>query len=75
MFKDQSIFLAMVINKTFPRSPRPLYQNEVTCKCSAVDMENIFHSQANKTHYHKKGCALGLVLKLRVFGTRKWLFS
>ena len=32
----------------------------------------IFHSHANKTHFHKKGCALGLILKVRVFGTRKW---
>ena len=32
-------------------------------------MEMIFHSHANKTHFHKKGCAL---LKVRNFGTRKW---
>ena len=50
LLKDQSIFPAMVINKPFPSSPGPLYQNEVTCKCSAFDMEMIFHSQANKTH-------------------------
>ena len=35
-------------------------------------MEMIFHSHANKTHFHKKGCALSLILKARVFGTRKW---
>ena len=35
-------------------------------------MEMILHSHANKTHFHKKGCALGLILKLRVFGTQKW---
>ena len=58
------------INGPFPSSPWPLYQNEV--KCSAFDMEMIFHSHANKTHFHKKGCALGLILKVRVFGTRKW---
>ena len=52
------------INRPFPSSPGPLYQNEV--KCSAFDMEMIFHSQANKTHFHKKGCALGLILKVRV---------
>ena len=46
----------------------PLYQKEV--KCSAFDMEMIFHSHVSKTHFHKKGCALGLILKLRVFGTR-----
>ena len=34
-------------------------------------MEMIFHSHANKTHFHKKGCALDLILKVRVFGTRK----
>ena len=57
-------------DRPFPSSPVPLYQNEV--KCSAFDMEIIFHSHANKTHFHKRGCALGLVLKVRVFGTRKW---
>ena len=28
-------------------------------------MEMIFHSHANKTHFHKKDCALGLILKVR----------
>ena len=45
-----------------------LYQNE----CSAFDVEMIFHSQANKTRFDKKGCVLGLILKVRGFGTRKW---
>ena len=57
-------------NRSFPSSPGPLYQNEV--KCSAFDKEMIFHSHSNKTHFYKKGCALGLILKVRVFGTRKW---
>ena len=35
-------------------------------------MEMIFHSHANKTHFHKRGCAFSLILKVRVFGTRKW---
>ena len=35
-------------------------------------MEIIFHSHAIKTHFHKKGCVLSLILKVRVFGTRKW---
>ena len=51
----------------------PLYQNEV--RCSAFDMEMIFHSHANKIHFHNKGCALDLILKVRVFGTRKWPIS
>ena len=35
-------------------------------------MEISFHSHANKTHFHKKGCAPSLILKVRVFGPRKW---
>ena len=35
-------------------------------------MEVIFHSHPNKTHFHKKGCAPSLILKVRVFGTQKW---
>ena len=31
-----------------------------------------FYYHANKTHFHKKGFSPGLVLKVRVFGTRKW---
>jgi len=48
-------------NMSFPSSPGPLYENEVKCS------EMIFHSHANKTHFHKKGCALSLILKVRVF--------
>ena len=32
-------------------------------------MEMIY---ANNTHFHKKSDALGLILKVRVFGTQKW---
>ena len=35
-------------------------------------MKMIFHSHSNKTHLYKKGFALSLVLKVRVFATRKW---
>ena len=56
--------------RPFPSSLGPPYQSEV--KCSAFETEMSFHSHANKTHFHKKGCALGLILKVRVFGTRKW---
>ena len=51
----------LVQNKPFQSSHGPLFQNEG--RCSAFDMEIIFHSHANKTHFHKKG--------VRVFGTRK----
>ena len=32
----------------------------------------IFYLCTSKTHFPKKGFALRLVLKVRVFGTRKW---
>ena len=56
-------------NRPFPSSPGSLFQNEG--RCSAFDMEIIFHSHA-KTRFHKEGCAPSLILKVRVFGTRKW---
>ena len=37
-----------------------------------LSCENDFYYHANKTHFHKKGFALGLALRVRVFGTRKW---
>ena len=58
------------LNRAFPSSHEPLFQNKG--RCSAFDMEIIFHSHANKTHFHKKGCAPNLILKVRGFGTRKW---
>ena len=36
---------------------------------------DFFYSHANRTHFHEKGFALGLVVKVRVFGTRKWPVS
>ena len=35
-------------------------------------MEMIVYSHANRTHFHKKGCALGVISKVGVLGTRKW---
>ena len=64
------IHVSPICNGPFPSSPGPLYQNEF--KCSAFDMEMILYSHGNQTRFHKNGCALGLILKLRVFGTRKW---
>ena len=57
-------------NRPYSSCSGLLHQNEI--KSSAIDMEMIFHSHANKTHFHKKGCALGLILKVRGFGTRNW---
>ena len=62
--------LGFVRNRLFASFPRALYQNEG--KCSAFNMKILFHSHAYKIHFHMKGCAPGLILKVRVFGTRKW---
>ena len=56
-------------NSPFPSCLSSLFQSEA--KCEAIDMKMIF-SHANKTHFHNKGFALGLILKVRVFGTQKW---
>ena len=53
----------ITIGGLFPSFPGPLYQNKV--KCLAFQLEIILHSHANKTHFHKKGCACGLILKVR----------
>ena len=43
--------------------------------CKAIDMQIIFSSHVNETHYHNKSFAPSLVLKLRIFETRKWLVA
>ena len=59
--------------RPFPSSPGPLFQNEVKYSAFDIplwllfDMEMIFHSHANKTHFLKRGCALSLNLKVRAF--------
>ena len=55
----------MLFNRPFPCFPG------FCIKYSTFDEEMVFHSYANKTHIHKKGCTLGPILKVRVFGTRK----
>ena len=57
-----SVFNLAKINRPFQSSPGPLFQNEG--RNSAFDMEVIFHS-------HASTCAPSLILKVRVFGTRK----
>ena len=64
------LILHSKINKPFPSFSGPLFQNED--RCSAFDIEIMFHSQAKKTHFHKKSSASSLILKVRVFGTQKW---
>ena len=50
-------------NRPFPSSKKSQLQSEA--KCEAIDMKMIFNYDANKTHFHNKGFALSLVLKVR----------
>ena len=54
-----------------PSCLKSLFESEA--KGKAIDLKMVLYSYANKTRFHKKGCALSLVLKVRVFGTRKWI--
>ena len=56
-------------NGLFPNRLKPRFQSEA--KCKAIDKECFFYSHANKSHFYNKGFVLILVLKVRVFGTRK----
>ena len=50
----------------------PIFCSFCFSDVSAFDMPMIFHSHASKAHFHQKGWALDLILKVMVFGTRKW---
>ena len=52
---------------------KPLFQSEA--KCDAINIKMVFCSRANKTHFHMKGFALSLFLKVRIFRTRNWPFE
>ena len=66
-------FACKSTNRPFPSSKKTHFQSEA--KCEAIDMKMIFNYDANKTHFHNKGFALSLVLKVRFFGNRKWPIS
>ena len=57
-------------NRPFPSSKKFHFQNEAKCETFVVEMS--FNYDANKTHFHHKGFAHSLVLKVKRFGTRKW---
>ena len=53
------------INRPFPSSKKSLSQSEA--KCEAIDTKMILNYDANITHFHYKGFALSLVLKVGFF--------
>ena len=65
------IFLVLMIsNRPFLSSKKFHFQIEAKCETFVVEMS--FNYDANKTHFHNKGFALSLVLKVKLLGTRKW---
>ena len=61
---------SMPVRRLFLSCLKPVFRSEAKCKAS--DMKMNFYSHVNKTHFHEKGFALSLVLKVRVLGTWKW---
>ena len=60
----------LIDNRPFPSSKKPHSQNEAKCKTFLVKIS--FICMIIKNHFHKKGFALGLVLKQRPAASRKW---
>ena len=52
---------------------KPLFQSEA--KCETINMNMIFNSHVNLTHFHIKGFTLSLPSKYRVLGTGNSLFN
>ena len=58
------------LNRPFPSSKKSHLQNEAKCETFVVKIS--FICIIIKNHFHINGLALGLALKVRFFGTRKW---
>ena len=52
---------------------KPLFQSEA--KSDTINMNTIFNSRVNLTHFHTKGFTLSLTSKYSVFGTGNSLFN
>ena len=57
-------------SRPFPSSKKFHFQNKAKCETFLVEMS--FICVIIKTHFHNKGFELSLVLKVKLFGTRKW---
>ena len=62
--------VSVMPNRPFPSSKKFHFQNKAKCETFVVEMS--FICIIIKTHFHNKGFALSLVLKVKLFGTRKW---
>ena len=70
---SQSDYFGFRLNRPFPSSLVPLFQNESKCETILMKMTDLHENEtACRTHFHMKGFALRLVLKQRHKRTRKW---
>ena len=67
--------ILVLLNRPFPSSLVPLFQSESKCETILMKMTDLHENEtacACRTHFHKKGFALRLVLKQRHKRTLKW---
>ena len=70
------LFVTMAIQEGAEKFQLMGFELAISDKCKIFLVKMIFfYYHANKTHFHNKGFALGLVLRVRVFGTRKWTIN
>ena len=69
-FLTALLYIIFFSNRPFPSSKKFHFQNEAKCETFVVEMS--FICIIIKTHFHNKGFAISLVLKVKLFGTRKW---
>lgn len=62
-------------NLSYPSNSHFWVVRSLGFKARLSGSHRCFYVYANKTRFHKKGFALGLVLKLRVFGTIYYTFT
>ena len=63
------------VRVSFPKVPQASVSKWGQVRSHWYETDLMKYSHANKTHYHKRNFALSPVLKMRVFGTRKWPFT
>ena len=66
----RSLWVMGYCNRPFLSCSKPLFESEA--ECEAIDRKII---SCKLNHFHKKGFALSLALKVRSFGTWKWLIQ
>ena len=69
--ESRTLGLEAIAEWPFSSSKKFHFQSEA--KCEAIDMKMSLNYDANKTHFHNKGFALSLVLKVRILELGKGL--